>query len=312
MNSGKKPPSVSVVIPVYNGESTLVELVARLATVMPPVADTFEVILVDDGSRDSSWHTIGALAASHGFVRGIRLMRNYGQHNALLCGIRAARHELIVTMDDDLQHPPEEIPKLIAALTEDTDVVYGTPDRLPHSLWRNVASWSTKLAMQATIGVETARRVDAFRAFRTGLRNAFADYHGPFLSIDVLLTWATVRFTSVVVRHELRTQGVSNYTFGKLATHALNMLTGFSTWPLRLASLVGFGATVFGLIVLAVVLARYLLGDGAPAGFPFLASIIAIFFGAQLFALGILGEYLARMHFRMMERPTYVVRQATS
>ena len=159
------------------------------------------------------------------------------------------------------------------------------------------------------MGLEIARRVNAFRAFRAELRAAFANYQGPYLSIDVLLTWATTRFGACVVEHRPREHGASNYTLRNLVRHALNMMTGFSTWPLQVASLVGFGATVFGVLVLAYVVGRYLVQGGAPAGFPFLASIISIFAGAQLFALGIMGEYLARMHFRMMERPTYVVRQ---
>lgn len=137
-------------------------------------------------------------------------------------------------------------------------------------------------------------------------------YQGPFVSLDVLLTWATMRFVAVPVRHDPRSIGQSHYTFRKLVTHALNMMTGFSVLPLQFASLVGFGCTLFGLGVLGYVLGRYIALGGSVPGFPFLASIIAIFSGAQLFALGIIGEYLARMHFRMMERPTYVVREVTN
>ena len=125
----------------------------------------------------------------------------------------------------------------------------------------------------------------------------------------MLLTWGTVRFGAVDVRHEPRAFGASNYTFRKLVIHALNMMTGFSTLPLQFASLVGFAFTLFGIGVLAYVIGRYLMEGSSVAGFPFLASVIAIFSGAQLFALGIIGEYLARMHFRMMERPTYTVRE---
>jgi undecaprenyl-phosphate 4-deoxy-4-formamido-L-arabinose transferase len=171
-----------------------------------------------------------------------------------------------------------------------------------------VASQVTKLALQNAMGVEIARSVSAFRVFRTQLRDAFADYHGPFVSIDVLLTWGTTRFTAAPVRQDPRQRGVSHYTFRKLMTHALNMLTGFSTLPLQLASLMGFLLTLFGAGILVYVLARYFLGGNPVPGFPFLASVIAVFSGAQLFALGIIGEYLARMHFRMMARPTYIVR----
>lgn len=300
--------NLSIIIPVYNGAASLPDLMRRLAATLSARSEPFEVILINDGSRDNSWDVIRDLSAQYDCLHGINLMRNYGQHNALLCGIRAARGRFIVTMDDDLQHPPEEIPRLLVALSEDLDVVYGTPLQEQHGLWRDLASQITKLSLQHAMGAATARQVSAFRAFRAQLAQAFVDYHSPFVSIDVLLTWATTRFTSVTVRHDPRRHGVSNYTFRKLVAHALNMLTGFSTWPLQIASMIGFTFTLLGLGLLAFVLGRYLLEGSTVAGFPFLASMIAIFAGAQLFALGVIGEYLARMHFRMMERPTYTVR----
>ena len=234
-------------------------------------------------------------------------MRNYGQHNALLCGIRAAKYDLVVTMDDDLQHPPEEIPRLLARLEEGFDVVYGAPKTEQNGLMRALASRITRLALRAAIGSEVAKNVSAFRAFRTQLREAFASYESPFVSIDVLLTWATTRFGATTVVFQPRKSGSSNYTFTKLVRHALDMMTGFSSAPLQIASLIGFTCTLFGLGVFIYVFARYCL-EGSVPGFPFLASIIAIFSGAQLFALGVIGEYLARMHFRSMKRPAYVVR----
>ncbi len=283
----------------------------RLTAVLEQLGLVYEIIFVNDGSRDASWEQIVALSSEYELLRGINLMRNYGQHNALLCGIRAARYEVIVTMDDDLQHPPEEIPKLLDKLAEGYDMVYGTPQKEQHGFWRDMASQVTKLALQNAMGSETACNVSAFRAFRTRMRDAFANYQGPFVSIDVLLTWGTTRFAAVPVHHDLRRMGVSNYTFRKLVTHAFNMMTGFSVLPLQLASLIGFAFTLFGLGVLAYVIGRYLIQGGSVPGFPFLASVIAIFSGAQLFALGVIGEYLARMYFRMMEQPTYAVRATT-
>lgn len=306
---GTTRPSITVVVPVYNSRDSLPELVSRLGRVLPEVASRYELILVNDGSRDESWDMIVSLAAEHDWIHGIDMLRNYGQHNALLCGVRAAGHDIIVTMDDDLQHPPEELPKLLAALDQGCDVVYGTPLHMPHELWRNLASRITKIALQSVMGAKTARKVSAWRAFRTPLREAFRDYRSPFPTLDVLLTWGTTHFGAVQVRHDARRHGRSNYTFRMLVTHALNMMTGFSVLPLQLASLTGFLFTLFGVAVLAFVVVRYLI-EGTPApGFPFLASVIAIFSGAQLFALGIIGEYLARMHFRMMDRPSYAVRK---
>jgi undecaprenyl-phosphate 4-deoxy-4-formamido-L-arabinose transferase len=302
------PQRISVVIPVYRSEAILPELVRRLESVLGAIAENFELILVNDCSPDRSWDVISKLAEQYSWIRPINLMRNYGQHNALLCGIRAARYDVIVTMDDDLQHPPEEIPKLLEVLAGGYDVVYGTPEQEQHGLGRDFASWVTKLALQNVMGAEVARKVSAFRVFRAQVAKAFAHYEGSFVSIDVLLTWGTNRFASTPVKHRPREQGTSGYTVRKLMTHAMNMMTGFSTMPLQMASLIGFVFTLFGLAVLAYVVIRYFVHGGSVPGFPFLASIVAIFSGAQLFALGIIGEYLARMHFRSMQKPPYVVR----
>ena len=300
--------NISVIVPVYNSEIMLPELVSRLQPVLDSIAVAFELILVNDGSRDRSWEVISGLAQENSWVRGINLMRNYGQHNALLCGIRAAQYDVVVTMDDDLQHPPEEIPVLFQKITEGYDVVYGTPLKEQHGIWRNLTARIARLPLRGIIDAKIARNASAFRAFRRNLRDAFAHYQSPFVSIDVLLSWGTTRFTAVSVNRDPRRAGMSNYTIRKLASHILDMITGFSTWPLRVASLVGFGFTLFGFAVLVYVIGRYMIEGGSVAGFPFLASIIAIFSGAQLFALGIIGEYLARMHFRTMGRPYSQIR----
>ena len=309
----ERPLAVSVVVPVYNGAATLPELVARLRAALAAREPDAEILLVNDGSRDASWQAIAELAAEpqRPRVRGIDLRRNYGQHNALLCGIRAASGAVVVTLDDDLQHPPEEVPRLLDALSGEVDVVYGTPRGEQHGLLRNLASRATKLVLRGAMGPEIAGRVSAFRAFRAELRDAFAQYGNPYVSIDVLLSWATNRFAAVEVAHQPRREGRSGYTLRTLVRHALNMITGFSIGPLRLASAIGVASTLFGLLVLAWVVGRYLVQGGSVPGFPFLASVIAIFSGAQLFTLGILGEYLARIHVRLMSRPVYSVRRST-
>jgi undecaprenyl-phosphate 4-deoxy-4-formamido-L-arabinose transferase len=301
--------SVSAVVPVYNSEQTLDALVGRLEAALAPLFSDFEIVLVDDGSRDGSWTAVERLATEHELVRGIGLARNYGQHNALLAGIRAARHELVLTLDDDLQNPPEEVGKLLTRLGEGFDVVYGSPTRAEHSLRRRLASRVTKFVLRDAIGPSVARHIGPFRLFRTSLRDAFAGYAAPHVSVDVLLSWGTARFGVVDVAHSPRGIGESNYTFRRLARHMVTMVTGFSTWPLRLASVMGFALTLFGAGLLAYLTARYItIGRGVP-GFYFLASTVSVFAGAQLFALGIFGEYLARIHIRLMDRPPYAVRE---
>ena len=145
-------PGLSVVVPVYRSEAILPELVRRLAEVLPTLADHYELVLVNDSSPDGSWDVISRLASQHPWIHAINLMRNYGQHNALLCGIRATQYAVIVTMDDDLQHPPEEIPKLLTVLDQGYDAVYGTPEQEQHGMLRDLASLTTKLALQKCDG----------------------------------------------------------------------------------------------------------------------------------------------------------------
>ncbi|MCA1899423.1 MAG: glycosyltransferase family 2 protein [Chloroflexi bacterium] len=300
----------SVVVPVYRSGQTLHLLVERLAAVLPRVAENYELVLVNDGSPDDSWEVIQSLAKRHAWVRGVNLMRNYGQHNATLCGIRAARHEVIVVMDDDLQNPPEEIPKLLAKLNEGYDVVYGVSRKRQQAWYKSLVSALLKRAISYVMGQQAVRDIGAFKAFRADLRKSFDSFHGPAVLVDVLLSWGTDRFASVTVEEAPRAAGKSNYNFVKLIKVSLLVLTSYTTVPLRLASILGFLFTFFGFFVLVYVLVTY-LAFGSVEGFPFLASIIVIFSGVQLFALGIIGEYLARLFDRSSGRKTYTVGATT-
>jgi glycosyltransferase involved in cell wall biosynthesis len=298
----------SVVVPVYRGEKFLDPLLERLAQALPKFFDSFEVILVNDGSPDHSWDVIQKITHRYEFTRGICLMRNYGQHNATLCGVRAARYELVATMDQDLQHPPEAIPALLAKLDEGFDVVYGAPKKLPQGFVRNLLTSNIKLILANVMGIPSVKNISAFRLFRAELREAFVNFQSPTLTLDVLLSWGTIRFTSVQV--DIAPAESSNYKFSTLVRAALLILTGYSTLPLRLASFIGFFMTLFGFGVFVYVLFVYLALGSLP-GFPFLASIIALFSGAQMFTLGIFGEYLARIFDRSMDRPSYVIQEST-
>ena len=296
--------NVSIVVPVYKGETFIEPLVAELVRTLPTFTEKYEIILVNDGSPDRSWQVIQRLAREHKWVKGICMMRNYGQHNATLCGVREACYEVVITMDQDLQHPPTEIPLLLAKLEEGYDVVYGAPRKLPQGLVRNVMTATIKWLLAKVIGLSSVRNVSAFRVFRTHLRDAFANFQNPSLIIDVLLSWGTTRFTSVLV--DIPQTERTNYSFQMLVRAATLILIGYSTLPLRFASWVGFLMTLFGLGVFIYVVLIYFTAGSIP-GFPFLASIIALFSGAQLFGLGIFGEYLARMFDRSMDKPTYVI-----
>jgi len=299
----------SIVVPTYNSAYCLENLVQRLELAIRHLFDDYEIIFVVDGSPDQSWQIIRSLANKNRKIRGINLMRNYGQHNALFCGIMAAKFELIATMDDDLQNPPEELAKLLGEIEKGFDIVYGTPIQEQHGLLRDLASKATKMILSSIMGAKQAKCVGAFRLFRKEVRQAFMDFHGPYINIDVLLSWGSTSISSVPVKHNPREKGKSTYTLTKLFSHAINLVTGFSTLPLRISSIIGFLFAFIGIVILIYVLIRRIFFSVEVPGFTFLASTISFFSGAMLFALGIIGEYLARMYFRIMDKPKFVIRE---
>jgi glycosyltransferase involved in cell wall biosynthesis len=301
--------TVSVVVPVFRSVSTLEPLVQRLTSALSGFR--FEVILVDDGSDLPTWTEIRRLSRAFRTVRGIRLGRNSGQHSALLAGVRSANCSLIVTIDDDLQNPPEEIWKLIDKIDDQVDLVYGTPRQIAQSWWRRWASNSIRAFMGSVLGADNIRNSSSFRAFKTSLRDGFDAELGPAVSLDALLSWSTTRAVSVEVQHAKRLVGRSHFNFRKLLRFAVDTMTGYSTAPLQTVLLLGFITAFFGLGLFVWVVCRAIFLESSVPGFAFLSSIITIFSGAQLMTLGVLGEYIARMHFRVMQKPTYVVAETT-
>jgi len=252
------------------------------------------------------------LSSKYPWVRGIRLGRNSGQHAALLAGVRAATNPLTVTIDDDLQNPPEEIPKLIETIQRTgADVVYGVPLDPAHAGWRNGSGWLVRKSMKAVLGVKEVVHMSSFRIFRTDLRNAFDVRVGPGVSLDALLAWGASNFQTVTVEHTPRQVGKSNYSLRKLWRFAIDTITGYTTVPLHAVSALGFITAIIGIILMiGFVLVPFARGISVQ-GFPFLASTIILFSGIQLITLGVVSEYLAKMHFRIMNKPEYVVAEET-
>lgn len=300
---------VSVVVPVYRSEQTLQELVTRISSALQEY--DFEIILVDDASGDGSWQKISSLAKENPNILGIRLGRNSGQHGALLAGVRMAKFNTTVTLDDDLQNSPEEIEKLISELKPNVDVVYGVSAEIKQSFYRRLGSKIVRKFFSSALGFNSAVTMSSFRAFRTVLRDGFNTQLGPNISLDALLTWSTTRFAVAKVRHDERKIGSSHYTFRKLVRFMIDMTTGYSALPLRLATAIGFMSIALGILLLLYVVGRPLLSGGSVPGFPLLASSIIIFSGVQIFLLGVLGEYIGRMHFRVMNKPTYMIAEST-
>ena len=300
---------LSIVVPVFRSEKTLNELVNRITKSISN--KSVEIILIDDASGDGTWTTICSIARQNSMVTGIRLGRNSGQHGALLAGVRAAKFQTVVTLDDDLQNPPEEINKLIDALVPGVDVVYGVSTEVKQNFYRRAGSKLVRKFFASALGFNSAVSMSSFRTFRTVLREGFNTALGPNVSLDALLTWSTTRFTVVEVKHDERKVGDSHYTFRKLVRFMIDMATGYSALPLRLASALGFLTISFGAVLLVYVIGRPIITGERVQGFPMLASTIIIFSGVQIFLLGILGEYIGRMHFRVMNKPTYMVAETT-
>lgn len=302
------PPTLSIVIPVYNSAQALPELVERITTALQPEKGGVELILVNDGSPDDSWRVITELAKPRPWLRGISHMRNYGQHNALLTGILEAKNEVIVTMDDDLQHPPEEIPKLLEKLAEGYDVVYGVPDTRKHGLLKNTGAWVIRGLLKTYMGTHIAEHVSAFRAIRSSICSGMRTYTSDYVLIDAILTWSTTSFGYVTIHHDARKYGKSNYNLLKSTKVALQVIVGFSVVPLQIASMMGFTFMLLGMALFGYVLWNYMAHD-ALQGFTFLAASLALFSGVQLFCIGIIGAYLARVHMSNMGKPYALVRE---
>ena len=297
---------ISLVCPVYCSAQTLRILVDQICACLNG-AYKFEILLIDDRSPDSSWLEIVQISRENSAVRGIRLGRNVGQHGALLAGIRSARFDKIVTIDDDLQNPPSEVIKLVQTLDSNGGVVYGVSADVKQKMWRRASSIGAKQLFKKFLGFDSAVNISSFRAFETNLRDAFSGEIGPSVSIDSLLTWSTSTFCSIDVQHHSRLQGKSHYSFRKLVRFMIDTATGYSVVPLRLATTLGSIVTIFGFVMFLWVTLRPLLTGVTVPGFPLLAASLAIFSGTQLLVLGILGEYIGKMHFRVMNKPSYVI-----
>jgi glycosyltransferase involved in cell wall biosynthesis len=300
---------ISVVIPVYNSAPILPALQARLQAALADISNSFEIIYVDDGSQDASWVVLRQLREhDRQHVVAIQLMRNYGQHNALMCGLRAAHGQYIVTMDDDLQHPPEEIVKLFTAIAHsELDLVYGAYDRKKHSIIRNAASWVVTRFYRLVF--KSPVTITSFRILRRELLETILSYSLNFTFLDGLFAWNTHRIADVKVSHQPRAKGRSGYQFGKLVALAVNLFTSFSLLPLRLASWCGVSAALTGLIASMYYVVLYVTSNIAVPGFALTIVSVLILGGLQLLGIGILGEYVGRLHLSVIRKPQYSVRQ---
>lgn len=299
-------PQISVVVPVYRSEASLRELCQRCTAALEAITPEFEILLVEDCGGDGSWSVIEDLAAADRRVRGIQLSRNFGQHAATLCGFARARGEWIVTLDDDLEHPPESIPALYRKAQEGFALVYGLFEAPTHTWWRNRTSAVARRLFRLAIP-SLNDEYSSFRIVRRPIAEAVAAFDSPFPFVDGYLSWVTNNCASVRVPHRSRAHGASNYTFKKLLAHTVNIFVTFSDLPLRLASWLGLASFLAGMVWLVVIVLRRLLGGITVSGFASIMACIILFGGIQLLILGVFGEYLGRMNFNSSHKPLYLI-----
>jgi glycosyltransferase involved in cell wall biosynthesis len=300
---------ISVVIPVYNSGTTLDELFFRRnSSLSDLVGKHYELIFVNDGSSDASWPKLKSLAASHSNTIAINLTRNFGQHNALMCGFSHSKGDVIVTIDDDLQIPPEEISKLYNEIVQSgQDVVYGTYLTKKHSFYRNFGSELVQWIYRKTFNMNF--KITSFRIIRKEIIKLLLNYEKSFTYIDGLLCWFSNHMSTVNVEHQKRKSGKSGYSLSRLSLLALNMLTNFSIVPLQIASIVGIIFAASGFAFGIFFLLKKLFFDISVSGFASTIISITIFSGVQLLTVGILGEYIGRIHINVNKRPQYAIRE---
>ena len=310
MGTTASPVSLSIVVPVYNEAASLDELLRRCLAVCRGLDRPFEIVLVDDGSRDASPDKIRAAAEEHApQVVGVLLSRNYGQHAAVMAGFAESRGEVVITLDADLQNPPEEIPKLVARMDEGYDVVGSVREARRDSGFRRASSWLVNRSVQSATGVLMHDYGCMLRAYRRHVVEAMLQSHEHSTFIPVLANSFAHRTTEVDVAHAQRIDGKSRYDLWKLIRLQFDLLTSMTTWPLRMlmvaGSLVALLGVAFGVFLLAM---RLFKGpEWAAQGVFTLFAVLFIFVGAQFMALGLLGEYIGRIY-QARERPWYFVR----
>lgn len=297
---------VSIVVPVYGGSAALPELCNRLDAVMRTTGLDYEVILVDDRGQAEAWSVISTVAARHPHVRGLRLGRNFGQHAATICGISYARGKWIVTMDDDLEHPPESVPALLAVGDDDHPLVYGVFEKRTHATYRNLSSELMRRMLKRAFP-DLNEDYCSFRAIHAPLAKQLDRFGFNRPYIDGMLSWLTSSTRSVSVPHEQRQHGESTYTMRKLLSHAANIFVTFSYLPLRIATFSGAGLAAISFLYLMYVIYGRLTGGITNPGYASLMSVVLFACGIQLLILGVVGEYVGRLMGATFRRPVYVV-----
>jgi len=307
--STEKQPYLSVVIPVFNEEDNLVELHARLAATLNAAGYDWEVIYVDDGSKDRSWEILSRIQSQDPHVRLVRFNRNYGQHMAIFAGFERVRGQVVVTLDADLQNPPEEVPRLVAKLEEGYDVVSGWRQDRHDSFLRKIPTWMVAKLTSKLVGVQLRDYGCMLRAYRREVVEAMCASQEASSYIPALANLYAARVAEIPVAHAQRSGGRSKYGLFKLIKLNFDLMTGFSVLPIQMVSLLGVLVALVGLgFGLFLFIRRLIVGPEVEGVFT-LFAILFVFVGLQILGVGLMGEYLGRIYREVRRRPRFVIRE---
>ena len=300
---------LSIVVPVYNSESILPKLVEKIhdEMVTENLAEQFELLLVNDSSPDNSWAVICELADKHPFVKGISLRRNFGQHNATMAGLNHVSGDIVVIMDDDLQHPPEAIGEMIASLSGGYDVCYTRYLNRKHPLWKKLGSRFNDWASSKFLGKPKGLYLSSFKAIRREVVDEVIKYDGPYAYVDGLILDVTRSVTAIDIQHRARLEGEGNYSLLSSISLWMKMATSFSVSPLRIASFTGFALSLLSLIMIGIIFIQKIIDPEMAAGWASLIATILFIGGVQTLCIGMIGEYLGRTYLKLNGKPQYTV-----
>jgi len=300
---------LSIVVPVFRSESILPKLVEKIESEMinENLADQFELILVNDNSPDNSWNIICELADKYPFIKGISLRRNFGQHNATMAGLNHVSGNIVVIMDDDLQHPPEAIRDMIKAISNGFDVCYTNYLNRKHDLWKKVGSQFNDWAATKLLGKPKGLYLSSFKALRRELVDEVIKYDGPYAYIDGLILDITSSITVIDIEHQQRLEGEGNYRLLNSISLWMKMATSFSISPLRFASLMGFSLASLSIIMIGIIFIQKMMHPEMAAGWASLIATILFIGGVQTLCIGMIGEYLGRAYLKLNGKPQFTI-----
>lgn len=302
---------ISIVIPVYNSHECVAEISRQIADAMGKNGISYEQIMVNDCSKDSSWDEIKKEAAKNPNLLGINLRKNGGQDSAILAGLNYASGKFVVIMDDDLQHSPYDIPKLYAEILKGFDVVYADFESKKQKLWKNLGSWFNGKISEIALDKPKGIYLSPFKILSGDVVKEMCKFNNLFPYIDGLIFQVTRNITQIPIEHHKRELGKSNYNLIKSIKVFLRMLFGFSTIPLNIASYTGFFFAAVGLVLAIVYSVEYFLGKADVTGWTTIVVLLLILGGLILVSLGIIGKYLGQMYLTVNKQPKFVVREIT-